>query len=330
MSGGSARLDWLSVPRIPLVDVKAQYAPLIPSSKARFADVLESGAFILGPNVRAFEEEAAAYLGVPHAIGVANGTDAIVLVLDALGDRPRRRGDLPGVHVLRDRRGDRPHRRDARLRRHRPGDAQPRSRGRRRADHAADEGDHARAPLRPPRAARRARRARRADRRGRRAGVRRRRDRAAPASPRPSASSRPRTSSPRRRRARRRRPTTSSPSAIRLLRFHGSRDKQTFDYVGTNSRLDELQAAVLRLFLRAPRRVERARGARRPPATPSSGSASSCELPADDPGHVYHMFVVPLARARRASPRPSATRRSPRAAYYVTPLHLQPALRYLG
>ena len=44
-----------------------------------------------------------------------------------------RRGDLPGVHVLRDGRGDRPARRDARLRRHRPGDAEPRPRGRRRA-----------------------------------------------------------------------------------------------------------------------------------------------------------------------------------------------------
>src|SRR5262249_15904384 len=46
--------------------------------------VLESGNFILGPNVVAFEQEAAAYLGVPQTIGVANGTDAIVLALDAM------------------------------------------------------------------------------------------------------------------------------------------------------------------------------------------------------------------------------------------------------
>ena len=72
------------MPRIPLVDVRAQYAPLIPELKERFADVLDDGVFILGPNVRAFEEEAAAYLGVPHAIGVGNGTDAIVLCLQAL------------------------------------------------------------------------------------------------------------------------------------------------------------------------------------------------------------------------------------------------------
>ena len=70
---------------IPLVDVKAQYAPLIPELEERFSAVLESGRFIFGPEVEAFEHEAAAFLGVPHAIGVANGTDALVLVLDALG-----------------------------------------------------------------------------------------------------------------------------------------------------------------------------------------------------------------------------------------------------
>jgi dTDP-4-amino-4,6-dideoxygalactose transaminase len=70
---------------IPLVDVKAQYAPLIPELKDRFAEVLDSGRFIFGPEVEAFEREAAAYLDVPHAIGVANGTDALVLSLEAMG-----------------------------------------------------------------------------------------------------------------------------------------------------------------------------------------------------------------------------------------------------
>ena len=70
---------------IPLVDVKAQYAPLIPELKERFAEVLESGRFIFGPEVEAFEQESAAYLDVPHAIGVANGTDALVLALEAMG-----------------------------------------------------------------------------------------------------------------------------------------------------------------------------------------------------------------------------------------------------
>src|SRR5881409_3473755 len=80
-----APLDLSIVPQIPLVDVRAQYAPLIPQLQRAFAEVLESGAFILGPNVKAFEREAAEYLGVKETIGVANGTDALVLVLDALG-----------------------------------------------------------------------------------------------------------------------------------------------------------------------------------------------------------------------------------------------------
>ena len=102
--------------QIPLVDVKAQYAPLLDELKERIAEVLDSGRFILGPNVSAFEEEAAAYLGVKHAIGVANGTDAIVLALDALGIGAGRRGHLPDLHVLRDRRGDRPARERGRVR----------------------------------------------------------------------------------------------------------------------------------------------------------------------------------------------------------------------
>src|SRR6188472_3808787 len=66
--------------KIDLVDVKAQYEPLIPEFREAFERVVESGRFIFGP-----EEEAAAYLGVPHAIGVANGTDALVLALEAMG-----------------------------------------------------------------------------------------------------------------------------------------------------------------------------------------------------------------------------------------------------
>ncbi|HEY6568896.1 MAG TPA: DegT/DnrJ/EryC1/StrS family aminotransferase, partial [Candidatus Limnocylindrales bacterium] len=69
---------------IPLVDVKAQYAPLIGEVLERIAAVIESGRLIFGPEVEGFEREAAAYLGVPHAIGVANGTDALVLSLEGM------------------------------------------------------------------------------------------------------------------------------------------------------------------------------------------------------------------------------------------------------
>ena len=70
------------------MDVRAQYAPLLEELKDRIAEVLDSGRFILGPEVKAFEEESARFLGAAHAVGVANGTDAIVIVLDALGVGP--------------------------------------------------------------------------------------------------------------------------------------------------------------------------------------------------------------------------------------------------
>jgi dTDP-4-amino-4,6-dideoxygalactose transaminase len=52
---------------------------------ARLAEVVQRGQFILGPEVRAFEAELAAYLGATHAIGVANGTDALTIAARALG-----------------------------------------------------------------------------------------------------------------------------------------------------------------------------------------------------------------------------------------------------
>ena len=47
--------------------------------------MLARGVYILGPEVRAFEQELASYLGVRHVIGVGNGTDAITIGLRALG-----------------------------------------------------------------------------------------------------------------------------------------------------------------------------------------------------------------------------------------------------
>src|SRR3954453_2007374 len=73
---------------IPLVDVSAEYGPLIPKLEAAFREVLEDGRFIRGPHYWAFQEEAAAFLGVKRTLGVANGTDALVLALDALGAGP--------------------------------------------------------------------------------------------------------------------------------------------------------------------------------------------------------------------------------------------------
>jgi dTDP-4-amino-4,6-dideoxygalactose transaminase len=73
---------------VPLFDTKTPLAPLRAELDAKVAEVMDAGAFILGPEVAAFERELAAYLGAAHAVGVANGTDAITLALKALGVGP--------------------------------------------------------------------------------------------------------------------------------------------------------------------------------------------------------------------------------------------------
>lgn len=73
---------------IPILDLKRQYASIKPDIDAAIQRVVESGRFILGPEVEALEREVATYCGVKHAIGVASGTDALLLALRALGIGP--------------------------------------------------------------------------------------------------------------------------------------------------------------------------------------------------------------------------------------------------
>jgi dTDP-4-amino-4,6-dideoxygalactose transaminase len=70
---------------IPMVDLKGQYLQLKEEIDAGLAEALHDCAFVLGPNVQAFEQEVADYLGVKHAIGCASGTDALHLALLAAG-----------------------------------------------------------------------------------------------------------------------------------------------------------------------------------------------------------------------------------------------------
>src|SRR5437867_1552608 len=77
-----------SVRPLPMQDLKAQYRTLAPAVEAAVRHVLESQHFIMGPEVEAFEKELATYLGVPHAIGVASGSDALLVPLMALGVGP--------------------------------------------------------------------------------------------------------------------------------------------------------------------------------------------------------------------------------------------------
>jgi dTDP-4-amino-4,6-dideoxygalactose transaminase len=315
------------VPRIPLVDVKAQYEPLIPELERRLGEVLRSGRFILGPNVEAFEQEAAGYLGVREAVGVANGTDALVLVLDALGIGPGDEVICPSFTFY----------------------ATAESIVRRGATPVFADVDPATLDLDPEDVAGRVTSRTRAIMPvhlfGRPAPLRELAELGVPIVEDAAQAFGAEGVA-----------TVGAASTfsffptknlfglgdgglvaandaeladrVRLLRFHGSRDKQDFQLVGYNSRLDELQAAALRLFLtqlngwNAARRGAAARYA-------ELGLGELVELPPDDPGHVYHMFVVrSLERDRIAEALSAADIAS--AAYYTTPLHHQPALRFLG
>jgi dTDP-4-amino-4,6-dideoxygalactose transaminase len=312
---------------IPLVDVKAQYAPLIPELTERFGEVLESGRFILGPNVTAFEEEAASYLGVPATIGVGNGTDAIVLVLRGMGigagdevicpaftfyataEAIVQSGATPVFADI-----------DAVTLNLDPEDVAARITPRTKAIMPVHLFGRP-APLAELAAL----------------GVPIVEDAA-------QAFGAPGTA------------TTGVASTfsffptknlfalgdgglvavidtelgerIRMLRFHGSRDKKDFHLIGFNSRLDELQAAALRLFL--PRLAGWNRSRREAAARYAAlGLGEVCEVPNDEAGHVYHMYVVRSAERDRICAALAEAEISC-ASYYVTPLHLQPALAFLG
>ena len=315
---------------IPLIDVKGQYAPLLDEIRARIDAVLESGLFILGPNLKAFEQEAAAYLGVVDSIGVANGTDAISLVLDALEIGPGDEvvcpaftfyataepvakagatpvfADIDPVTLNLD-----------------PEDVTAKITGRTKAVIPVHLFGRP-APLDELRAA---------------AGDLLLIEDAAQAFGAAGIA------------------TTGVASTfsffptknlfclgdggliavrddeelserIRMLRFHGSKAKKTFEYVGVNSRLDELQAAILRLFLT---KIDDWNGLRRQAAARYAelGLGELLELPEDVPGHVYHLFVTRSPERDRIAEALAAAGIG-HASHYVVPLHLQPALAYLG
>ena len=315
------------MPQIPLVDVKAQYAPLLDELKERIAEVLDSGRFILGPNVRAFEEEAAAYLGAEHAIGVANGTDALVIALDALEIGPGDEVICPTFTFYATaesiaRRGAKPVFADieARTMNLDPEDVRGRVTERTKAiipvhlfGRPAALGELAELGIPIVEDAAQAFGAQGVGKTGvvstysffptknlfalGDAGLVTTRD-------------------------------EELAERIRLLRFHGSKAKKDFELVGYNSRLDELQAAALRLFLP---HVEEWNRLRREAAARYAelGLGEVCELPEDEPGHVYHVYVVRSPERDRIREHLAASEIAS-SAYYETPLHRQPALRPFG
>jgi dTDP-4-amino-4,6-dideoxygalactose transaminase len=117
---------------------------------------------------------------------------------------------------------------------------------------------------------------------------------------------------------------------LRLLRAHGATTKHQHEVVGGNFRLDELQAALLRVELPLlPRWTERRRAIA---ARYRDGLADlPLDLPPPDPGCVWNQFVVRVpGGARNALRRHLASRDIASAVYYPAPLHLQPCLGHLG
>jgi dTDP-4-amino-4,6-dideoxygalactose transaminase len=312
---------------IPLGNTKAQYERLIPEVMERIAEVVDSGRFILGPNVQAFEQEAADFLGVPRSVGVANGTDALVLALNAMGIGPGDEVICPSFTFYATaeavaQRGATPV----------FADIDPATLNLDPEDVAAKVTERTRALMPVHLFGRVMPLAGLAE-----LGIPILED-AAQAF---GAEGVARTGVL----------STFSfyPSKnlfafgdaglvaandeeladrVALLRFHGSREKREFQAVGYNSRLDEIQAAVLRLFLGE---IDGWNQARRDAAARyrELGLGELCELPVDETGHVYHMYVVRSPDRDRLA-QALAEAGIGHASYYVTPLHLQPALRYLG
>src|SRR6266508_964493 len=74
--------------QIPLVDLRANYASIKDEVRAAIDEILEGMQLTIGPNVKAFDKEWAAYCGTTHAVGVGSGTDALQLAIRALGIAP--------------------------------------------------------------------------------------------------------------------------------------------------------------------------------------------------------------------------------------------------
>jgi dTDP-4-amino-4,6-dideoxygalactose transaminase len=308
---------------IPHVDVHAQYERLIPELKEAFARTLDSGKFIFGPEVEAFEREAAEKLGVLETVSCANGTDAIVLVLDALEIGPgdevvcpaftfyataeaiARIGatpvfaDIDPVTLNLD-----------------PADVERRITAKTKAimpvhlfgRPAADFSSFGLPVIEDSAQAFGA------------GGI---------------ATSIASTFSFF--------PTKNLfalgdggligvndaglAERLRMLRFHGSESKKEFVYVGYNSRLDAMQASFLRIFLRHIDDWNRQR--REAAARYVELLDGLLETPVDEPEHIYHQFCV---RSPERDTLAAALKDAgiSTAIYYQPPLHLQPALRYLG
>jgi len=334
-----------STPSVPLQDLAAHHEPLLPELAAAAVRVLTSGRFIAGAETEAFEREAAAALSIPHAVGVSSGTDGLLAALMACGVGP---GDevvtspfsffasvgailrLGATPVFADvdpatlnldptaaatRLGPKTR---AALVVHLFGRAAP-----------LDGLDAACAALDIPIIEDAAQAiGARADRSpsGRPSGAL---GRAAVISFFPSKNlggfgdgGMVLTTD------------ADFEARIRVLRVHGATAKNRHEVLGGNFRLDELQAALLRVKLpHLPRWTERRRqiADHYRQRLSAVADAGAIELPPPDPGSVWNQFVLRIRdRARDPLRQHLAARGIATAVYYPTPLHLQPALAHLG
>lgn len=315
---------------VPLFDTDTPLAPLLPEIIARVTEVIEQGQFILGPEVSAFEAELAAYVGAEHAIGVANGTDALAIALRALGVKPGDDVVVPALTFYASAEaiasiGATPVFCDV--------DHDTRNVTAETVTAALTPNTTAilavdlfglPAPIPEITAAtglpvlEDAAQAIGASLAGTKAGV---------LGDIGTFSFYPSknlgafgdggaivTND------------AELAETVRALRFHGSRDKQSFELVGYNSRLDEIQAAILRILL--PHLDSWAHGRRRAAAAyEAAGMAALVNLPVTpaDTVAAWHLYVVDHPRAdelRRVLNDAGIQAR----AYYRTPLHRQPAM----
>ena len=315
---------------VPLFDTETPLAPLRPAIVDKLAEVVAEGRFVLGPEVSAFEAEFAAYLGVEHVVGVANGTDALAIALRALGVRPGDDVVLPALTFYAT------------------------------AEAVADIGarpvfcdvdpgtrnvtaDTVTAALTPATTAviavdlfgmpapcaeiRRATGLPVLEDAAQAAGARQGERMAGALGDAATFSFYPSKNLP----------CFGDGGAIatddadvaelaRALRFHGSRDKETFELVGYNSRLDELQAAILRILLPHLDAWSDGRraGARAYLDAGVAEHAGVCTIP-EGALPAWHLYVVTHPRADALLAALNAAGIGARG-YYRVPLHRQPAM----
>jgi len=318
---------------VPLFDTATPLAPLRERLHAAASGVIDSGRYILGPEVAAFEGELAEHLGVRHVVGVANGTDAISLALQAMGVGPGDEVVVPSFTFYASAEaipatGARPVFCDVD-----PETAcvtaqtveaalTPKTKAVITVDLFGNVAPNEEIEALGVPVLEDAAQAMGGGRSGRRAGSF---GTAATISFFPSKNlgafgdaGAVATDD------------DEVAERVRMLRFHGSRDKQTFELVGRNSRLDELQAALLRVQLpeldgwAAARRAVADRY-----AAAGLGELVTLPRPVADAEPAWHLFVVRSDEAEALEAALNAAGIGARR-YYTVPVHRQPAMAGLA